>query len=123
REFNYFSIDSVDSGRPTAVVVDPRDADVVYLATSGGGVWKTYNFNATGGATWFPTTDTLPNLAVGALAIDAAHPDTIYIGNGDFIDGSGNTMLKSTDGGGTWSAAIELDDSYSNNVKAKVGSI
>ena len=55
----------------TAIVVDPRDANVVYLATSGGGVWKTFNFLASGGPTWAPTTDTLPNLAVGALAIDA----------------------------------------------------
>lgn len=125
KQFNYFSIDGVDSGRPTTIVVDPRDANVVYVATSGGGVWKTYNFLAMTGPTWHPASDTLPNLAVGALAIDAAHPDTLYLGSGDFIDGSGNTMFKSTNGGGTWSAPIVLDGMYAGPVPvpAKVGSI
>jgi hypothetical protein len=123
KEFNYFTIDGVDSGRPTAIVVDPRDANVVYVATSGGGVWKTYNFLATTGPTWIPTTDTLPNLAVGSLAIDAAHPDTLYLGSGDFIDGSGNTMFKTTNGGGTWSAPVVLEGVYPSSVPAVVGSI
>lgn len=123
KQFNYYTIDSVDSGRPTAIVVDPRDANVVYLATSGGGVWKTYNFLAPGGPTWNPATDNLPNLAVGTLAMDAAHPDTLYLGSGDFIDGSGNTVLKSTNGGGTWSAPVVLDGMYASAVPAAVGSI
>lgn len=121
-QFNYFKINSVDSGRLNGIVVDPRDSNVVYIATSGGGVWKTYNFNASGGPTWIPITDTLANLAVGAVAIDSANPDTLYMGNGDFIDGSGNTMLKSTNGGGTWSEPVVLEGSY-GQVKANVGSI
>ena len=122
QQFNYFKINSVDSGRPNSIVVDPRDSNVVYIATSGGGVWKTFNFNASTGPTWFPITDTLANLAIGALAIDSAHPDTLYMGNGDFIDGSGNTMLKSTDGGGTWSEPVVLEGTY-GQVKANVGAI
>ncbi len=123
-EFNYFPIASVDSGRPSTIVVDPRNADVVYLATSGGGLWKTFDFQAPAGPTWVPTTDTQPNLAIGALALDAAHPDTVYIGNGDFVDGSGNTILKSTDGGGTWSAPVVLDGTYpGSQIAAKVRSI
>lgn len=108
QEVNYFTIASVDSGRPNAIVVDPRDPNVVYLATSGGGVWKTYDFLSATSPRWVPTTDTLPNLAVGALALDPAHPDTLYLGSGDFIDGSGDTIFKSTDGGGTWSAPVKL---------------
>jgi photosystem II stability/assembly factor-like uncharacterized protein len=123
KQFNYFTIDSVDSGRPNQIVADPRDANVVYVATSGGGMWKTYNFLAGTGPTWIPTTDTLPNLAVGALAIDAAHPDTLYLGSGDFIDGSGNTMFKTTNGGGTWSAPIVLEGMYGSSVPAVVASI
>ena len=48
QEFNYFTIASVDSGRPNNIVVDPRDANVVYMAVSGGGVWKTFNFLSRG---------------------------------------------------------------------------
>ena len=122
-QFNYYRIDAVDSGRPNTILVDPRDANVVYVATSGGGVWKTYNFLAAGTPTWVATTDTLPNLAVGALAIDAAHPDTLYMGTGDFIDGAGNTMFKTTNGGGTWSAPVVLEGMYGSGVPAVVGSI
>ena len=39
--------------------------------------------------TWAPTMDLLPNLAVGALALDPDHPDTLYVGNGDFVDAIG----------------------------------
>src|SRR4051812_24282955 len=99
-EFNGISVAGVDSGRPNAILVDPRDPNLVYMAGSGGGVWKTFNFLSATGPTWNPITDTQPNLAVGALALDDAEPDTLYLGNGDFVDGSGNTIMKSTDGGG-----------------------
>jgi photosystem II stability/assembly factor-like uncharacterized protein len=122
QQFNYYKIDAVDSGRPNTILVDPRDANVVYVATSGGGVWKTYNF-LSGNPAWVAASDTLPNLAVGALALDPAHPETLYLGNGDFIDGSGNTMFKTTNGGGTWSAPIVLGGTYASSVPAVVGSI
>src|SRR5439155_11353468 len=72
---------------------------------------------------WFPTMDTLGNLAVGALAIDPAHPDTLYAGNGDFVDTAGNTMLRSDDGGGTWSAPVALAGQYASGIKANVTAI
>ena len=125
QEFNDFEIHGVDSGRPSAILVDPRDPNVVYLSASGGGVWKTYDFLSSTGPTWVPLTDTLPNLAAGVLALDPDHPDTLYLGTGDFIDTSGNTMLKSTDGGGTWSAPVVLAGMYPapNNGAANVSSV
>ncbi len=107
-EFNGVDIPGVDSGRPNSILVDPRDPNVVYVAVSGGGVWKTFNFLSASGPTWSPATDTLPNLAVGALAMDAANPDTLYLGNGDFVDGAGNTVLKTSDGGSTWGTPVAL---------------
>jgi len=121
-EVNYFQIDSVDSGRPNSIVVDPRDPNVVYLAVSGGGVWKTFNFQSAT-PTWAPTTDLLPNLAVGALSLDPDHPDTLYVGNGDFVDASGDTILKSTNGAGTWSAPVELSGMNSSGFMASPSSI
>jgi hypothetical protein len=108
-EVNYYTIASVDSGRPNAILVDPRDPNVVYDAVSGGGVWKTFNFMAPGGPTWAPTMDTQPNLAVGALAMDPDAPDTLYVGTGDFVDASGDSIQKSTDGAGTWGAPVVLE--------------
>ena len=109
KEFNGSAIiQGVDSGRPNSIVVDPRDPNVVYVAVSGGGVWKTFDFLSASGPTWSPATDTLPNLAVGSLAMDDTNPDTLFLGNGDFVDGAGNTVLKSSDGGSTWGTPVAL---------------
>jgi photosystem II stability/assembly factor-like uncharacterized protein len=123
REFNGVDIDSVDSGRPNQILVDPRDPNVVYMAVSGGGLWKAFDFLSAGGPTWNPATDTQPNLAIGALAFDDTNADVLYLGAGDFIDGSGNTVLKSSDGGGTWTAPLELSGMYPNGFAGKVKSI
>ena len=104
----------VISGQVNAIAVDPRDANVLYIGASEGGVWKTSN----GGATWTPLTDTklvrkLPSgktkgtLSIGALAINPTNPDTVYAGTGDpniggFFVGPGLGVFRSTDGGNTW---------------------
>ena len=122
KEYNYFEIAAVDSGRPNGIVVDPRDSNVVYVAVSGGGVWKTFDFNSAV-PSWSPAMDTQPNLAVGAIAMDPANPDTLYVGTGDFVDGSGNTIVKTTDGGSTWSTPVVLAGQYASGVAANVGAI
>lgn len=92
----------LDSGRIAAVAVDPTNSNVVYAGAAQGGVWKTSD----GGITWTPLTDTQPSLAVGSIAIDPENPATIYVGTGeenDAIDSYyGAGILKSTDGGNTW---------------------
>lgn len=102
-----YSLNVSDSGRPVDIVTHPTNASVLYVAMSGGGVWKTTN----GGASWTPMTETLGSLSCGALALDQASPDTLYLGLGDAFDGTGIGFLKSTDGGLTWSAPIYLGDS------------
>jgi hypothetical protein len=99
-----FSFDGAPtvSGRVTALAVDPTNSSVVYLGAAEGGVWKTTN----GGMSWTPLTDTQASLAVGSIAIDPSNHNTIYVGtgeenfNGDAYFGAG--ILKSTDGGSTW---------------------
>ena len=99
------------SGRVTALAVDACDStgNTVYLGAAEGGVWKTTN----GGQTWTPLTDQQDSLATGSIALDPnctgspAHSSVIYVGTGeenftlDSIYGAG--VLKSTDGGATWS--------------------
>lgn len=94
------------SGRTTAMVVDPRDAtgNTAYIGAAQGGVWKTTD----GGTNWTPLTDSQPSLAVGSMAIDGStNPSTVYVGtgeqsfSGDSYYGAG--ILRSTDGGTTWS--------------------
>ncbi len=92
------------SGRVTAIAVDTTDAtgQTIFLGTAAGGVWRT----VTGGSTWIPLTDTQPSLAVGSIAIDPTNHNNIYVGtgeenfNGDAYFGAG--VLKSADGGTTW---------------------
>jgi hypothetical protein len=92
------------SGRVTAMAVDSTDAtgNTVYLGGAAGGVWKSTD----GGAHWTALTDTQPSLAVGSIAIDPNNHLTIYVGtgeenfSGDAYYGAG--ILKSIDGGTTW---------------------
>jgi hypothetical protein len=124
-QYNGGAYEAADSGRPNDVVVDPRNPNVMYLGLSGGGVWKTFNGLASTGPSWAPTTDALPNLAVGALALDPTNPDTLYLGTGDAFDGAGNTVHKTTDGGVTWAAPVVLSGTYPapNGQPAQVSSI
>ncbi|MGE5184945.1 MAG: hypothetical protein ACM31C_22910 [Acidobacteriota bacterium] len=122
-EVNYHQIMGVDSGRPNAIAVDPRDANIVYVAVSGGGLWKSFDFLSSSGPTWNPAFDTRPNLAIGSLALDPDNPDTIYVGSGDFVDGSGDTIFVSTDGGGTWSDPVELAATLPDGTPQPVGAI
>lgn len=90
------------NGRVNAVAYDPNNASVFYLASPTGGVWKTTNT----GTTWTSLTDSLPSLSFSSLAIDPTNSNVVYAGTGDY-DGSfavGFGLLKSTNGGATWTA-------------------
>src|SRR5579859_763638 len=86
------------AGRVNAIAVDPRDANTVYIGTAESGVWKTKD----GGTTWTPLTDYQASPAIGSLAIDPSHPDTVFAGTGDPVGYPGAGILKSTDAGATW---------------------
>ena len=90
------------SGRVSALAIDPRSNNTVYLGGAQGGIWKTTD----GGTTWAPLTDTQASLATGSIALDPNNPDTVYVGTGEenFSGDSyyGQGILKSTDAGATW---------------------
>jgi hypothetical protein len=106
----------VDSGRARKILVDPRNANVVYVATSGGGVWKTYDalttLSATAGPHWLPITESIGSLSVGSIAMNPATPDSLLLGLGDPFDVHTPGMLHSDDGGATWSAAVTMSGAY-----------
>jgi len=89
-------------GRVRSIVVDPTDANVVYVGSVSGGIWKTTD----GGSKWIPLKDFMENLSVSSLVIDPNHHNTIWAGTGegfynlDAIRGEG--IFKTTDGGATW---------------------
>ena len=92
----------ITSGRANALAVDPTNSNIIYLGGAEGGVWKTTD----GGTTWTPLSDNQPSLAIGSLAIDPKNPQTIYAGTGEenysLYNYAGAGVLKSTDGGSTW---------------------
>src|SRR5579859_2411964 len=67
------------SGRLAAVAGDPNNANVLYIAAAGGGVWKTVD----AGASWTPLTDSQSTLFMGALAVAPSNPNVIYAGTGE----------------------------------------
>ncbi|NMO14350.1 hypothetical protein HPC49_02575 [Pyxidicoccus fallax] len=110
-QFNGTLYNEVDSGRISGIAVHPVDPQVVYLATSGGGVWKTFNFG-TANPTWAPVSESLGNLAIGAMDLDPTNPETLYVGAGDFVDTPGGHVVKSEDGGATWGEPVGLSGQY-----------
>ena len=89
------------SGRVSAIAVDPANPDHILLGAAAGGIWETRNL----GATWAPRTDDQPSLATGAIAFDPSNPSVVYAGTGegDSFASLGAGLLRSTDGGTTWS--------------------
>lgn len=91
------------AGRTRAIAIDPRDSAVIYIGAAQGGVWKSTN----GGESWAPLSDDMPSLSIGALALDPKNPDIVYAGTGEPTLGGDNYygagILKSTNGGQSWS--------------------
>ena len=98
---------TANSGRVWTVAVNPTNSSIVYIGTDGGGVWKT----ADGGTTWSPLTDTQPSLTITSIALAPSDPNTIFAATGNSSQANGTAatdaygagILKSIDGGATWS--------------------
>lgn len=113
------------AGRVNEAVPDPRDPNVMYIATDGarptgpdgnpdgmpalglpdtggGGVWKTTNWLTTSpaGPNWVPLTDDMPSLSVGVhgLAMAPSNRDILYAA----ADGPQGAVLKTSDAGKHW---------------------
>lgn len=109
---------SGNSGRVTAVAVHPTNSSIVYVGAANGGVWRTLD----SGTTWTPLTDSQPSLATGTIVIDRTNPNVIYVGTGEanFSCDSyyGVGILKSTDGGSTWTLLGNLP--FANQSVSKI---
>ncbi len=123
------------TGRVTAVALDPGDAtgNTVYLGTTGGGVWKSVNAAGPASAVSFvPLTDTLsvfdldtgsaatPSLSIGAVAVQpGVHNGVVLAGTGDPNDALdsyyGGGLLRSADGGLTWTLIGQSYDGVAGN--------
>jgi hypothetical protein len=94
------------------VLVDPADAtgNTVLLGGAYGGLWKSTNAGSKSATpnlvTWQALIDDQPSLAVGAIALQPGNSNLILVGTGE-TNSSGDSyygmgILRSTDGGTTW---------------------
>ena len=93
---------AVTSGRILDLAVDPKAPDVWYVATAGGGVWKT----ATHGVSWAPVFDGQGSSSIGCVTIDPHDSLVVWVGSGENNSqrsvAYGDGVYKSVDGGKTW---------------------
>src|SRR5271170_1255336 len=119
------------TGRVTSIAIDPADAsgNTVYVGTTGGGVWKSTNAaGPTASVIFAPLTDTLPvfnpnagasaipSLSIGAISVQSG---VVLAGTGDPNDASdsfyGSGLLRSADGGLTWTLIQNSRDGVAGN--------
>jgi hypothetical protein len=94
------------AGAVQAIAPYPDNANIIYIGTVNGGVWKTTNATEAD-PHWTPLTDGMPSLSIGDLALSPLNSQTIYAGTGKFSSassdgGPGVGVYKSTNGGVSW---------------------
>ena len=107
------------TGRISALALDPSDptGNTLYAGSTGGGVWRSQNANTsnTANISFTPLTDDLlaisgaadASISIGALTVQPGGTGVILAGTGDPNDALdsyyGAGILRSADGGTTWS--------------------
>ncbi len=128
------------TGRISTLALDPSDTtgNHLYAGTTGGGVWVSQNAGAssTSSITFTPLTDSLgilsgavdASISIGALTVQPGGTGVILAGTGDPNDvldsyyGAG--ILRSADGGNTWSlieTTVDVESGFSSQDYSFVG--
>jgi autotransporter-associated beta strand protein len=76
------------TGRVTGSVADPRDPNIIYISTAGGGAWKTVD----GGKTWRPLFDAVPEIQ--RIEVGTTDPFSLSFGGQSTapLDGASPTL-------------------------------
>ena len=89
-------------GRSAAVTGVPGKANLFYMGSTGGGIWKTTD----AGNSWSNISDGFFGGSVGAIAVSEWDNNVMYVGNGEkTVRGnvsSGDGVWKTVDAGKTW---------------------
>ena len=101
-EMHWRHIGPYRGGRGRAATGVPSQPNLFYITFDNGGVWRSTDY----GANWVPLFDDQSTGSIGAIAVPASAPNTIYVGTGAGIIrpdlATGDGMYKSTDAGKTW---------------------
>ena len=108
-------------GRTLAIAFNPQNPNTIYAGSASGGLWVSYT-GGVGVNAWQRIETGFPVLGVSTIAIEPNDSNVIYIGTGEVYNydaaGTGaayrNTrgtygigILKSSDGGTTWSKSLD----------------
>lgn len=110
-------------GRIRAIAINPDDTDEIFIGSVSGGIW----LSTDGGTNWSETTPAPLAYPVTSIAIDPLNTDVMYASTGEFTAtyyswGTGNNLgwanppgvgiLKSTNGGSSWSITNAPDTTF-----------
>lgn len=103
------AINNIGLGRINCIEFSIWDTRNIWVGTSTGGVWKTWN----GGQSWINISRSLPIMEISDVAIDQSNSNIIYVATGDrrlretgghYGNASvASRLFKTVDGGITWS--------------------
>jgi hypothetical protein len=96
------------TGRVADIEIDPKNADVWYVATAFGGLWKTTNRGITF-TELFPRSGQVEAFSLCCVVVDPKDSNVIWLGTGENASQRsahfGTGLYKSTDAGKTWNRA------------------
>ncbi len=100
---------AITSGRVVDIAVPEgaanANANVFYVASASGGLWKTTN----SGTTFEPIFDRESTISIGDVAIAPSNADVLWVGTGEANNQRssswGDGLYKSVNGGKTWTSA------------------
>lgn len=109
------------AGRMLCVAFNPQNPNTVWAGSASGGIWRSYT-EGYGAAAWERVSTGFPELGVMSIAFHPTDSNIIYAGTGEVYNyanaGAGAAdrakrgsygigILKSTDGGLTWSKSLD----------------
>ncbi|MEM9546397.1 MAG: T9SS type A sorting domain-containing protein [Bacteroidota bacterium] len=111
-------------GRILCLAFHPTDPNVIYAGSASAGLWRTTSMGK-GRYAWEHVPVGFPILGIGAILIDPEDPNVMYLGTGEVYHSFGVTepgtinrftrgtyglgILKTEDGGLTWTQSLSFD--------------
>jgi photosystem II stability/assembly factor-like uncharacterized protein len=87
----------LDAGRVDAIALHPTTSGRMLIASPNGGIW------GTSAGTWTALTDNQCTLQMSTVRFDPVNPNLVYAAASYSSGAAGCAILRSTDGGNTWS--------------------